>query len=152
MPLQLYWEPKVSAPIHSQYLPFMKLSVTLLLILGSLEVLVAAQPCWLSFSPLGELSVLCKHRQVPGGSLDKHWKEAQPPRLAAVPAGTVPHPKAKARLHAQLDRVWDCGSRNLTSGVETCMLTPACRHRQTRVVYFVHITLIFFMSVIEKSN
>lgn len=152
MPLQLNWEPKVSAPSHSQYLPFMKLSAALLLIPGSLEVLVAAQPCWLSFSPLGELSVLCKHRQVPGGSPNKRWREAQRPRLAAVPAGTVPHPKTKACLRAQLDRVWDCGSRNLTSGVGTCMLTPACRHRQTHMVYFVHITLIFFMSIIEKSN
>lgn len=112
----------VSAPSHSQYLPFMKVFATLLLIPGSLEVLVAAQPCWLSFPPLGELSVICKHRQVPGVSLDKHWKEAQSPRLAAVPAGT------KACLCAQQDGVWDCGSRDLTSGVETCMLTPACRH------------------------
>lgn len=129
MPLQLHWEPTVSAPSHSQYLPFMKVFATLLLIPGSLEVLIAAQPCWLSSPPPpGELSVICKHRQVPGVSLDKHWKEAQSARLAAVPAGTVPHPKTKACLCAQQDGVWDCGSRDLTSGVETCMLTPACRH------------------------
>nr|BAE38554.1 unnamed protein product [Mus musculus]BAE43386.1 unnamed protein product [Mus musculus] len=51
MPVQLHWEPMVSAPSHSQYLPFMKVFATLLLIPGSLEVLVAAQPCWLSFPP-----------------------------------------------------------------------------------------------------
>lgn len=46
---------KVSAPGHSQHLPFMKLSATILLIHSSLEVLVAAQTCWLSFSSLGSL-------------------------------------------------------------------------------------------------
>lgn len=46
---------KVSAPSHTQYLPFMKLFAMLLLIHGSLEVLVAAQICWLSFSSLGSL-------------------------------------------------------------------------------------------------
>lgn len=37
-------EPRVSAPDHSPYLPFTKLSAAELLIPGSLEVLVAAQP------------------------------------------------------------------------------------------------------------
>uniref|UniRef100_A0A8C8UM17 Uncharacterized protein n=1 Tax=Peromyscus maniculatus bairdii TaxID=230844 RepID=A0A8C8UM17_PERMB len=47
----VHLHPKVSAPGHSQHLPFMKLSATILLIHGSLEVLVAAQTCWLGFTP-----------------------------------------------------------------------------------------------------
>lgn len=113
---------KVSAPSHTQYLPFMKLFAMLLLIHGSLEVLVAAQICWLSFFLPGELIVICKHGQVPEGSLDSSAKMFRPQlRCSSTwkPCLSV----------CAVERALGLGLlfQSLPSGVEICMLIPACR-------------------------
>lgn len=66
---------KISAPTHSHYLPFMKLSSISLLIHGSQHVLVDAQACWLSLSSPGSLLSYVNM----GGSLGALWKDVQPP-------------------------------------------------------------------------
>lgn len=80
---------KISAPSHTQYLPFMKLFAMLLLIHGSLEVLVAAQICWLSFSSLGSLlSSVNMDRSL--GALWTALQRCSGPSFAAAAPGSPP--------------------------------------------------------------
>lgn len=102
---------KVSAPSHTQYLPFMKLFAMLLLIHGSLEVLVAAQICWLSFSSLGSLLSSVNMDR----SLRALWTALQ---RCSGPSFAAAAPGSPAYLCALWNGlwVWGCGSRVCPQG------------------------------------
>lgn len=94
----------------------------LLLIHGSLEVLVAAQTCWLSFSSLGSLLSSVNMDR----SLEALWTALQKKNVQA-PASLQQHLEGLSVCAVEGALGLGLWFQSLPSGVEICMLIPACR-------------------------
>lgn len=143
---QLHWEPR------SQHLSYPTSSLHEGICNASAHSWQPGSPCSCSdllaffFLP-GELTVICKHGQIPGGSLDSTAKMFRPQlRCSSTWKPCLSGCAVEGALGLGLQ------FQSLPSGVEICMLIPACRSRQTHLLHFVHITLIVFHVHHRKSN